>query len=125
MGYVAIAVIALIVSALLGRLLNRHSQPAVFSSRTLLHPELEPSRLTGNQEQEKEDEDAKDEEVELPAAKVAKPSAFGTTVKIQQIHRVHRIPGAPNTDVSTERQVSQNGTATITRRTGRRTNKGQ
>ena len=103
MGYVVIAVTVLLALALLSRLLNRYSEPPSFPARALLHPELEAPLPTGTGSDD-----------QLPDAKLAAPKAFGTTVKMQS------IPGAPNNDVSTEHQVSKYGTATITRRTGRR-----
>ena len=98
MGYAVIAVLVLVTLALLSRLVNRHREPASFSAASLLHPEPVPVA----------DDD-------LPHAEPAAKGAFGITVKLQQ-----QIPGAPNTDVSTEPQVTKYGSATITRRTGRR-----
>jgi hypothetical protein len=106
MGYVVIAVAVLFALALLSRLMNRHADPPSFPARTLLHPELDAPPTVSN--------DSTDSDEQLPQAKVAAASAYGTTVKMQP------IPGAPNNDISTERQVSKHGTATITRRTGRR-----
>lgn len=100
MGYAVIALLVLVTLALLSRLLNRHREPLSFSAASLLHPETET---------------AENIDKNLPCAGPAAKGAFGTTVKMQV------IPGAPNTDVSTEQQVSKYGTATITRRTGRRT----
>ena len=49
---------------------------------------------------------------ELPP--VPSPSAYGITVKLRA------APGAPNTDPPTDHHITPSGTATITRRTGRR-----
>ncbi len=99
MGYAVIAALVLITLALLSRLVNRRREPASFSAASLLHPEAESVQDTND---------------DLPHAEVAANGKFGITVKLPP------IPGAPNTDVSTEQQVSKYGTATITRRTGRR-----
>lgn len=96
MGYAIAAVVILFALVVIGRLASRRMQPAVVPASELLpRPSMTP--------------------VIAPAmAAVPQPGAQGTTVKLRP------APGAPNTDPPTDQQVTERGTATITRRTGRR-----
>lgn len=107
MGYAFIALVALVMLGLLGRVINRRLQPAAFPASELLR------RTPVAMDTESDFDD-------LPVAvrSEALPT-HGTTVKLQP-QAVIAAPGAPNTDVSTDRHVTARGTATITRRTGRR-----
>lgn len=109
MGYAVIALVALLVLGLLGRLINRRLQPAAFPASDLL-PRTPLVVET-------------DDESDFAALPVAtNPQSHGThgiTMKLQP-QPVIAVPGAPNTDVPTDRHVTPRGTATITRRTGRR-----
>ena len=120
MGYAVIAVVVLVALGLLGRVVNRRLQPASFPASDLLRrtPVLEPLRdpFIG------EDISVSDFEEHFHDAPAGPPRAQGITVKLHpQAGQVGiAAPGAPNTDVPTDRHVSAQGTATITRRTGRR-----
>ena len=109
MGYAVIAVVALLLLGLLGRLINRRLQPAAFPASELLHP----TTVAAEAETAQEFDD-------LPVSVRAEGTGtHGTTVKLQP-QPVIAAPGAPNTDVPTDRHVTARGTATVTRRTGRR-----
>jgi len=109
MGYAFIALVALLMLGLLGRVINRRLQPAAFPASELLR------RAPLLSETATESDIA-----DLPEAlSAATRGTQGTTVKLQP-QAVIAAPGAPNTDVPTDRHVSARGTATITRRTGRR-----
>lgn len=112
MGYAVIAVIALFALALLGRVITRRLQPASFPASDLLR---RAPLVVQDQGQI-----AADDLIGMPVENAAEPrGTHGTTVKLSP-QRGIAAPGAPNTDVPTDRHVTARGTATITRRTGRR-----
>ena len=124
MGYALIAIVVLVALGLLGRVVNRRLQPASFPASDLLRrtPVLEPLRDPMIDPLRGEDTSVSDFEDHLVDAPAGPQRTQGITVKLQPHSGQVRIaaPGAPNTDVPTDRHVSAQGTATITRRTGRR-----
>ena len=128
MGYAVIAVITLLALGLIGRLISRRLQPASFPASDLLRRDLAPSGRPDSRTDQSAAEFA-----DLPIADLTSgdhesgnhesAGKYGTTVKLHaqpQPQALIAAPGAPNTDVSTDCQVTARGTATITRRTGRR-----
>ena len=112
MGYAVIAVIALFALALLGRVINRRLEPASFPASDLLR-RLPPN---GPAKGHLGEEDSKG----MPVEDAAEPrGTHGITVKMSPLGGI-AAPGAPNTDVPTDRHVTARGTATITRRIGLR-----
>ena len=95
MWYAAAAMGALVVLVVMGRLIARRQAAQSFPSAHLLARER-PISVTL---------------VADPIAPIAQPIAQ---------HRLRPAPGAPNTDPPTDRHISERGTATIRRRTGRR-----
>ena len=93
MDYAVAALLILIALTIAGRLASRRFRPATFPASELLR---------------------RDPPVLVSAHAVSRPATQGITVKLQV------IPGAPNTDPPTDRHVTDRGTATIRRRTGRR-----
>ena len=113
MGYAVIAVVVLVALGLLGRVVNRRLQPASFPASELLRRPPLVATFIGN-------EDTLSDLEDLPGNTQSGPHrAQGITVKLQAQSGI-AAPGAPNTDVPSDRHVCPQGTATITRRTGRR-----
>ena len=113
MGYAVIAFVALLALGLLGRVVNRRLQPASYPARDLLQ---RPSFMEPLMSEDTSVSDFEDNFADAPAGP---QRTQGITVKLQSQVGI-AAPGAPNTDVPTDRHVSPQGTATITRRTGRR-----
>jgi hypothetical protein len=95
MWYATAAVGALLALVMIGRLMARRQVAQAFPAAQLLARER-PISVTL---------------VADPALRVAQPIAP---------HRLRPAPGAPNTDPPTDRHISERGTATIRKRTGRR-----
>ena len=99
MWYAAAAVVVLVLLVVSGRLLVRRRAAQAFPSAQLLAPEPPPS-------------------VTL-VVEPMKPITQSLTQSIEQ-QRLRPAPGAPNTDSPTDRHITERGTATIHKRTGRR-----
>jgi hypothetical protein len=95
MWFAAAAVGALLVLVMTGRLMARRQAAQSFPAAQLLARER-PISVTL---------------VADPVGPIAQPIAS---------HRLRPAPGAPNTDPPTDRHISERGTATIRKRTGRR-----